>query len=232
MPHPSTTRTYGGLLPSDLDSSTPPPSGAPNYLIGVSATSGNTLDVLQVPRRLVDTGEHDLRRAATRGPVAPFNLACGGGTCIPQSGTTQKLDSLGDRLMYRLAYRNFGDHESLVVNHTVKAGTATGVRWYEVARPERYADGRSSRARMGPPTASTGGWEAPRWTRTATSPSATASRAARRSRASRYTGRLAGDALGTMTQGETVMKAGAGSQKSDINVIRRTTPCAGATTRA
>ena len=38
--------------------------------------------------------------------------------------------------MYRLAYRNFGDHESLVANHTVlTAGGNTGVRWYEVRSP-------------------------------------------------------------------------------------------------
>ena len=55
--------------------------------------------------------------ARSRSPS--FTQACGGGTCIPQPGTTRQLDSLADRLMYRLAYRNFGDHESLVVNHSV-----------------------------------------------------------------------------------------------------------------
>ena len=54
---------------------------------------------------------------------------------------SQKLDSLADRLMYRLAYRNFADgHESLVVTHSVKVGTThkdqhTGVRWYEIRSP-------------------------------------------------------------------------------------------------
>jgi hypothetical protein len=38
--------------------------------------------------------------------------------------------------MYRLAYRNFGDHESLVVNHTVDAGLGiAGIRWYEIRDP-------------------------------------------------------------------------------------------------
>jgi hypothetical protein len=38
--------------------------------------------------------------------------------------------------MYRLAYRNFGDHESIVANHTISAaGGNTGVRWYEVRNP-------------------------------------------------------------------------------------------------
>jgi hypothetical protein len=64
--------------------------------------------------------------------VNSFSEACGGGTCVPQSGTSQTLDSLGDRLMYRLAYRNFGDHEAIVVNHSVVAGSSVGVRWYEL----------------------------------------------------------------------------------------------------
>jgi hypothetical protein len=34
--------------------------------------------------------------------------------------------------MYRLAYRNFGDHEAMVVNHSVVAGSSIGVRWYEL----------------------------------------------------------------------------------------------------
>ncbi len=45
------------------------------------------------------------------------------------------LDSLGDRLMYRLAYRNFGDHEALVVNHSVATDNGVGLRWYEIRNP-------------------------------------------------------------------------------------------------
>ena len=84
-----------------------------------------------------DARELDVQRAPTAIPVAGFTAACNGsgGVCIPQPGTTQQLDSLGDRLMYRLAYRNFGDHESLVVNQSVTAGTTTGVRWYELRDP-------------------------------------------------------------------------------------------------
>lgn len=40
------------------------------------------------------------------------------------------------RLMYRLAYRNLADgHEALVVNHSVKAVTSVGIRWYELRNP-------------------------------------------------------------------------------------------------
>jgi hypothetical protein len=43
-----------------------------------------------------------------------------------------RLDSQGDKLMQRLVYRKVGNHESLVVSHSVatKAGGG-GVRWYE-----------------------------------------------------------------------------------------------------
>jgi len=73
-------------------------------------------------------------------PVAAYTSACNGGTCIPQSGTNQQLDSLADRLMYRLAYRNIAGVERLVVNHSVRVGTSarnpfTGVRWYEIRNP-------------------------------------------------------------------------------------------------
>ncbi len=34
--------------------------------------------------------------------------------------------------MFRLAYRNFGDHESVVGNYTVSAGGVAGIRWFEL----------------------------------------------------------------------------------------------------
>ena len=37
--------------------------------------------------------------------------------------------------MYRLAYRNFRGHESLLVTHTIVAGSSTGIRWYELRNP-------------------------------------------------------------------------------------------------
>src|ERR1039457_982108 len=37
--------------------------------------------------------------------------------------------------MFRLADRNFGTHESLVVNHSVAVSGGGGVRWYEIQNP-------------------------------------------------------------------------------------------------
>ena len=123
---------FGGVLPADLDGSTAPPASSPNYLI-----NGGTNN-LNLWKFKVDwaTPANTRLTGPTSIPVTAFNVACGGATCIPQPGTTQQLDSLSDRMMYRLAYRNFGDHESLVVTHSVQAGTTpSAIRWYEIRNP-------------------------------------------------------------------------------------------------
>ncbi len=128
--------SYGGVLPSDLDSSTAPPAGAPNYMVNFGTNK------LNLWKFHVDwaTPANTTLTGPTAIPVASFTAACGGGACIQQKNVSQKLDSLADRLMYRLAYRNFGTDESLVVNHSVKvSGTkrnqVVGVRWYELRSP-------------------------------------------------------------------------------------------------
>jgi len=130
------TSSFGGVLPSDLDGSTPPPAGAPNYMLNFGS---NSLNLWNFHVDWTDTANTTLT-GPTNIAVAAFTPACNEGDCVPQSGTHQELDSLADRLMFRLAYRNFGDHESLVANHTVKVGTSkqnpySGVRWYELRSP-------------------------------------------------------------------------------------------------
>ena len=128
--------SFGGVLPSDLDGATAPPAGSPNFMVNFGSNS------LNVWKFHVDwtTPANTTLSGPTNVAVAAFTPACGGSNCVKQSGTNQKLDSLGDRLMFRLAYRNFGTYQSLVVNHSVKVGTQrnnpyTGVRWYELRNP-------------------------------------------------------------------------------------------------
>ena len=123
--------SVGALLPSDLDGTTPPPAGSPNYMITFGS---NSLELFKFHVDFVTPANSTFVGPVTI-PVAPFTPLCGGGTCVPQPGTAQQLDSLGDRLMYRLAYRNFGTHESLVVNHSVAVNSSGGVRWYELQNP-------------------------------------------------------------------------------------------------
>jgi hypothetical protein len=130
----NTGTAHGGELPSDFDGNTLPPAGEPNYILEFATNSLNVWKFhvdWTTPANTTLTGPINL-------PVSAFTPACGsGGTCITQSGTTQQLDSLGDRMMYRMAYRNRGTYGAIVVNHSVKTGTTkknqgTGVRWYEL----------------------------------------------------------------------------------------------------
>ena len=116
------------MEPADLEGTTLPPAGSPNLLMSIGTST------VQFWRFAVNwtAGTGTLTGPTTVAGVAAFSRACGGGACIPQPGTTTDLDTLADRLMYRLSYRNFGTHESLVINHSVTSGTGVGIRWYEL----------------------------------------------------------------------------------------------------
>ena len=204
----NTSTSFGGLLPADLDGARLPPAGAPNYVLALGATA-NTLAFWKFHVDWTNPSSSTFTGPTTLSTVA-YSEACGGGTCIPQSGTTQRLDSLADRLMFRLAYRNFADHEALVVNHSVTAGSSTGVRWYEL----RIANGSPSIFQQGTyaPDSSY------RWMGSiALDQSGNMGLGFSVSSSTvkpqiHYTGRLAGDAAGQMTQGEGSIIAGGGSQ--------------------
>jgi len=125
----------GGLLPADLDGATPPPVGAPNYLMDIGS---NQLNLWQFHVDWTGAASSTLT-GPTVVRTAPFEIACRNaaipGECVKQPRTTELLDTLSDRLMFRLAYRNFTDHEALVVNHAVVAGGSSGIRWYELRDP-------------------------------------------------------------------------------------------------
>ena len=205
----TTSTTYGGLLPAHLTGPTLPPTSSPNYVVGLGATSST----LAFWKFHVDwtTPSNSTFTGPTALSVASYTEACGSsGTCIPQSGTTQRLDSLSDRLMYRLAYRNFGDHESLVVNHSVTAGSSVGIRWYELrtpgATPTVFQQGTyapdSSYRWMGSIAMDQAGNMALGYSTSSSSLHPQIN----------YTGRLSTSPTGVMDQGEGTIINGAGSQ--------------------
>jgi hypothetical protein len=138
---------YGGVLPSDLDGKTGPPANSPAYFLNFGSNSLNLWKFAVRWTSVLPCAPDNLLPSAclsgpTSVPVASFSSACAQ-SCVPQAGTSQKLDALGDRMMYRLAYRNFGTYESLVVNHSVgvgnsgkrKTSSSIGIRWYEIRNP-------------------------------------------------------------------------------------------------
>ncbi len=206
----------GGMLPSDLDGP-PPPAGSPNYFAQMDDDAqGYSPDQVQLWRFRADWNVPSQSTFSGRValPVAAFdsNLCDYARACIPQPGTTQRIDALSDRLMYRLQYRNLGTHESLVVNHTVDVdgNDHAGVRWYEIRHPG------------GTPVVYQQGTFAPdqfhRWMASAAMDAAGNLAIAYNTAGAtlapsiRYAARLASDAPGVLGLGENDLIAGTGSQ--------------------
>jgi hypothetical protein len=210
-----TSTSYGSILPADVEGSTHPAAGSATPLLSITSSS------LLAWRFSVNfaAGTATLNGPSTVAGVAAFSRACGGGTCVPQLGTTNKLDSLGDRLNYRLSYRQINGKEVMVVNHAVTAGSSTGIRWYEF----RNASGQTLSSAN--PVVFQQGTYAPdstyRWMGSAAMDSA-GNIAVGYSASSgsivpgiRFASRGPNDAAGTLGA-ESVIKAGGGSQNSTL----------------
>ena len=210
----NTSRSYGALLAGDVDSATAPPTGAPNPLIALGV-SNNDLAAWRFKPNFT-TPASSTFTGPTSLTISSYSMACNGGNCVPQGGTTNTLDALGDRLMNRYAYRNFGDHQSLVVSHSVTSGSTVGARWYEIRldsnnNPSIYQQGTytpDSTYRFMPSIAmdKVGNIALGYSTSSSSAYPAIA-----------VTGQLAGDTLGTMTQGETILQSGGGSQTGSLH---------------
>lgn len=212
-----TDPNLGGMLPGNLQGTTLPAAGTPNYFTLFDDDAwGYSPDQLQVwafhtdwvtPANSTFTHVVDL-------PTSAFDSeVCTGYSrdCIPQPGTTQKVDAISDRLMYLNQYRVLSGHASIVLNHTVDVGADhAGVRWYELQNSgggwEIYQQGNyapdSDHRWMGSIAMDSVGNIALGYSVSSSStyPSV------------HFTGRLAGDPLNTMTQGENSIVEGTGSQ--------------------
>jgi len=199
---------YTGLAghsfqPSDIDGATPPPNGTPAYFMNL--LSSNSLGVYKLTPNFAT-------QTATLGSQSVSVASYSQAVDAVQPGTTMALDALSDRLMYRLAVRMFGNQASMVVNHSVTANSAAGVRWYELradlstsTNVSLYQQGTfspdSNYRWMGSTAMDQAGDIAIAYSVSSNTvyPSI------------RYTGRTPADALGTM-QSEASLRVGSGSQ--------------------
>src|ERR1043166_219840 len=141
-----------GLLPSDLDGQATPPPGSPNFYLGSQDDNyfyGAPQDALNLWKFHADFDNppNSSFTLTNTLPTQPFNSLLSSTcdatrACIPQPATATIIDQLGyrQRPLFRLAYRNFGDHESLVTNQSVNAGAGpngdvSGIRWWELRDP-------------------------------------------------------------------------------------------------
>ena len=227
-----------GLLPADIDGTTLPPARSAAPIVGTQDNGGPygaTSDALNIwdlsvrwgaapSARLTFAAQVPVRRFDSIFPCRPTSR-----DCLPQPGITnpdQFLDILSyrQRPTWRLAYRNFGTHEVMVTNQSVQAaGRTAGVRWYEIRRNAgtyavyqqgTYAPGDGVHRWMGSIAMDKFGNMALGYSVVSgvdVFPGI------------RYTGRLAGDPLGQMTQGEGTVIDGTGVQTT-LNSGGVTTP--------
>ncbi len=169
QPTPVTTSVYLGhsLVPADVEGTTAPPAGRDEFFASIenpvndgkttTSTSFNLWDfhvdwANPSDSTFTQTSIHEAAyRPGCYGPGSPGNTIC-----VPEpttSSTSNYIDSVGDRFMPRMSYRNFGSYESFLVSHTVQVGTSpskqTGIRWYELrangsGTPSVYQDGNIS----------------------------------------------------------------------------------------
>lgn len=218
------TISFQAATPVSLNGLTSPPTGAPAMVMRMrdDAWSGVSSDALEIWDLNIDwvTPSNSTFSQNTVLGIAPYDSdMCGYTTfnCIPQPGTSTKIDPLREVLMNRIHYRNFGSHESIVCCHVadVDGTDHAGVRWYELRRTGgttgawtiyqqgTYAPDSDNRfmASIGISASGNIGLMF-NISSSSTYPSI------------RYTGRKECDPLNTMTEPETVIMAGSGSQGS------------------
>ena len=135
-----------GMIPSDLDSLTPPPAGEAAFVIAPHPTTVNRLASARVavtwggaPR--IRLTEDVIQESWGVPPCVNDTDANNHRDCVPEPAPATPndyVDNIDVRLMYRLAYRNFGGspvQESLVGNITVPGANSQpkhgAIRWYE-----------------------------------------------------------------------------------------------------
>jgi hypothetical protein len=213
-----------GLLAANLDGKRMPPAGSPEYLVGSMDDGfgyGAPFDALNVFQVRVNWSrpETSTFALAKSVPIAPFDTVfpckpAASRSCIPEPGTGNRVDILSyrQRPLFRLAYRNFGTHQSLVSNQSVEAREGiAGVRWWELRNPldavlhqeGTYAPDDGIHRWMGSAAIDKLGDLALGYS---------VSNDKTVYPGIRYAGRLAGDPLGTLAQGEAVLIDGSGSQ--------------------
>ena len=145
LPSANAPNRLGNLLPADLDGLNAPPNGFPNIFAGYSATEyGEAQDAIRLfdfRANFADPFSSTFtERAGSPLSVPAFDpTSTEGRADIFQPAPGEALDSQSDRLMYRVAYRNFGTHDSLVLNQTVRITPNSepyraGIRLYELRR--------------------------------------------------------------------------------------------------
>jgi hypothetical protein len=144
------------LIPADIEGQTLPPSGRDEFMVSIQNPINDLTTLTSTSLNLwqfhLDWNASTITPTLSTVTVDSYMPGCylyaadnpAITNCAQEPVTLidplqpQIVDSVGDRLMPRFAYRNFGTYESYLVTHTIQTGadtvnnaTQTGVRWYE-----------------------------------------------------------------------------------------------------
>ncbi len=208
-----------------------PPAGRDEFLLAIDSPATGGVTLTQVHGWLfhvdfANPGLSTLGIGANHSPNAQITVSgfidafsnTAGFTIVPQQGTTQHIDTLGDKIMTPVVYQNRSGNESLWADDTVCTDVnctgPTAVRWYQFnvtggtfpatpVQQQSWTNGNDGLWRFMPSIAvDANGNTAIGYSTSSTTqfPSI------------RYSGRLATDPIGNLTQGEAIMFNGTGSQ--------------------
>jgi hypothetical protein len=205
------------MLPADVEGNNAPPAGSPAPFLQAGSTDTTHWHLWKFHVDFATPANSTFTLANTLSPAA-YTVLCPGfnRSCVPEQGG-ESVDGLGDRLMFRLTYRRFDDnHEALVGNMTVASNSVAGIRWFEINNVTSGTPSFVQQSTYQPDNT----W---RWMGSiATDHSGDMALGFSASSSAihpqiRYAGRLAGDPVNTLGQGEAHLFDGAGSQQSTVN---------------
>jgi hypothetical protein len=208
-----------------------PPAGRDEFLLAIDSPASGGVTLTQVKGWLFHVdfavpANSTLGIGANHAPNALMTVTgfidafsnAAGFTIVPQQGTTQHIDTLGDKIMTPVVYQNRSGNESLWADDTVCTDAnctgPTAVRWYQFnvtggtfpatpVQQQSWTNSNDGLWRFMPSIAvDANGNTAIGYSTSSTTqfPSI------------RYSGRLATDPIGKLTQGEAIMFNGTGSQ--------------------
>jgi hypothetical protein len=204
--------TSDTFLAADMQGTNPPPAGTPESIMGLGnplydGWPSSVLHFIQMTPNFANppaTVITNLDLAVADFVPVDHN--------VPQPGAYPDLETLPFP-MYTPNYRNFGDHDALVFTHDVNTPDGrVGRRWYEIRSPLSNAPEVYQQGTFAPDDGLN------RWMGSAaldySGNIAMGYSVASKTKFSSiwYTGRLPGDPLGEMSQGENVIIDGSGSQ--------------------
>ena len=136
------------FVPANFRTGDPPPAGRDEMLLAIDSPATGGVTLTQVHARFfhvdfVTPGNSTFGVGANHTPNAEITVngfidaftSAAGFTIVPQQGTGQRIDTLGDKIMTPMVYQNRSGTESLWTSNTVcidaPCTQPTGVRWYQ-----------------------------------------------------------------------------------------------------